>query len=136
MVETDFFMIQSTQAKIAIVDDTPGVSSYLKDILEDEGFQKVSYFVDPKMVLSLAKNGDLLPDIVVTDFNMGDINGVELLNALLKLNPQLKGIIVAGSPEQASAVSKMYPIIDKDCQTANLVCVLVKKHAEELTTVE
>jgi DNA-binding NtrC family response regulator len=129
-------MINNTQVKIAIVDDTPGISYFLKDILEDNGFERVCYFVDPKAVLSLAENGDLLPDIVITDFDMGELNGVALLNSLVKLNPMLKGIIVAGSPDRASAMSKMYPIIDKDSQTANLVTVLVKKFADELVCVE
>jgi two-component system, NtrC family, response regulator HydG len=129
-------MINNTQVKITIVDDTPGISYFLKDILEDKGFQRVCYFVDPKAVLSLAENGDLLPDIVITDFNMGELNGVTLLNSLLKLNPMLKGIIVAGSPERALALSRMYPVIDKDSQTANLITELVKKYADELVCAE
>lgn len=136
MIETDFFMITGAQVKVVIIDDTPGISYFLKDILEDEGFQKVSYFIDPKTVLSLAENGDLIPDIVITDFDMGEMNGVVLLNSLLKFNPLLKGIIVAGSPENVSAVSTMYPIIDKDSQTANLITTLMKKIAEELVCVE
>jgi CheY-like chemotaxis protein len=136
IIETDFCMINNTHVKIAIVDDTPGVSYFLKDILEDSGFQRVCYFVDPKAVLSLAENGDLLPDIVITDFDMGELNGVALLNSLLKLNPMLKGIIVAGTPGNVSAISRKYPIIDKDNQTANLITVLVKKYADELVCVE
>jgi DNA-binding NtrC family response regulator len=128
-------MICTTQIKIVIVDDTPGISYFYKDVLEDEGFKEVLDFVDPKTVLSLAESGALLPNIVISDFDMGEINGVILLNSLSKTNPSLKGIIVTGSPDRVSALSKMYPVIDKDCRTANLITLLVKKYADELANV-
>jgi DNA-binding NtrC family response regulator len=131
----DFCMICNTQVKIVIVDDTPGISYFYKDVLEDEGFEAVRDFVDPKKVLSLAENGDLLPNIVISDFDMGEINGVALLNMLLKANPSLKGIIVTGSPDRVSALSKLYPVIDKDSRTANLITVMVKKYADELALI-
>jgi DNA-binding NtrC family response regulator len=133
--EKDFCMICNTQVKIVIVDDTPGISYFYKDVLEDEGFEKVLDFVDPKKVLNLAENGHLLPHIVISDFDMGEINGVALLNVLLKANPHLKGIIVTGTPNRASALSKLYPVIDKDSQTANLITVMVKKYADELALI-
>jgi DNA-binding NtrC family response regulator len=128
-------MLCNSQVKIVIVDDTPGISYFYKDVLEDEGFQEVSDFIDPKTVLSLVESGDLLPSIVISDFEMGEINGVVLLNSLLKANPRLKGIIVTGTPDRVSALSKMFPIIDKDTRTANLITVMVKKYADELANV-
>jgi DNA-binding NtrC family response regulator len=125
-------MLFNTQVKIVIVDDTPGISYFYKDVLEDEGFFKVRDFVDPKTVLSLVASGDLLPNIVISDFDMGEINGVVLLNSLLKANPGLKGIIVTGSPDRVTSLSQMYPVIDKDSQTAKTITVLVKKYADEL----
>lgn len=128
-------MINNSQVRIVIVDDTPGISYFYRDVLEDEGFEEVRDFVDPKQVLSLAEKGNFLPHIVISDFDMGEINGVSLLNSLLKSNPYLKGIIVTGSPDRVSALSKMYPVIDKNSRTANLITVLVKKYADELAFV-
>jgi hypothetical protein len=66
---------------------------------------------------------------------MGEINGVVLLNTLTKSNPLLKGIIVTGAPDIVSEVSKEYPIIDKNNQTAGKIAVMVKKFAEDMACV-
>jgi DNA-binding NtrC family response regulator len=125
-------MLINTQVQIVVVDDTPPVSSYYKEILEYEGFSNVSDFLDPKEVLNLAQSGDLRPDIVIADFNLGKINGVVLLNSLLKINPFLKCMIVTSTPEHAAAVSRMYPIIKKNQQTGNEIVNLMKMYVEEL----
>jgi DNA-binding NtrC family response regulator len=124
-------MFTNSQVRIVVVDDTPPVSSYYKDILEDEGFSDVSNFLDPKEVLSLAKSGDLRPDIVVTDFDLGYTNGVLLLNSLLKINPFLKSIIVTGSRERVESVSRMYPIIEKNHRVSSEIVNMVKMYVEE-----
>src|SRR5665647_878941 len=125
-------MLTNTQIRIVVVDDTPPVSSYYKDVLEDEGFSDVSDFLDPKEVLSLAQSGNLRPDIVIADFDMGKTNGVVLLNSLLKINPFLKSMIVTGSPERAAEVSRMYPIIEKNFRVGSEIVKLVKMYVEEL----
>jgi DNA-binding NtrC family response regulator len=120
------------QVRIVVVDDTPTISSFYKDVLEDEGFSDVTDFVDPKEVLSLAEKGDLRPDIVISDFDMGKMNGVMLLNSLSKINPFLRSMIVTGSPERVLEISRIYPIINKNAQSTSQIIDLVKKFAEEL----
>jgi DNA-binding NtrC family response regulator len=125
-------MFTNAQIRIVVIDDTPPVSSFYKTILEDEGFLHVSDFLDPKVVLRLAEKGELRPDIVVSDFDMGEINGVMLLDSLLKINPLLKSMIVTGSPERAAAVSRMYPIIEKSYRVSGEMVRLVRRFVEEL----
>jgi hypothetical protein len=76
-------MLTKSQIQIVITDDTPPFSSFYKAILEDKGFLDVNDFVDPKIVLCPAEKGELRPDIVVSDFNMG--SGKNIKNCLIVL---------------------------------------------------
>ena len=129
-------MLPKSQVKVVVVDDSLGIAAYHKDILECEGFQEVREFHDPKELIALAEQGSFIPDIVVSDFDMGcEINGVTLLNSLSKLNPLLKAMIVTGSPKEVSQLTKQFPILDKNNTTARRIVELANQFALEFETI-
>ena len=79
-----------------IVDDEPCIRGYLKIILGRAHFQVLEAGSAPealKMVRAL--NGAL--DIIVTDVVMpGDMNGVDLANAVRNAFPQIPIIVISG----------------------------------------
>jgi CheY-like chemotaxis protein len=79
--------------KILIVDDNQELAFLIKWMLEDEGFE----------VRSAKDGGDgysayLLfnPDIVLTDIQMPERNGLELMKHIRSHNPEVKTIYMSG----------------------------------------
>ena len=79
--------------KILIVDDNQDLLFLIKWMLEDEGYEVKS-----------AKNGNdgystyLLfnPDLVLTDIQMPEKNGLELIKEIRRLNPGVRTIYMSG----------------------------------------
>ncbi|MBF0411909.1 MAG: response regulator [Desulfamplus sp.] len=81
------------QHKILIVDDDPDVLLSLSDLLNDEGFEaKPVNSGEEALDVFLVFN----PSVVITDMNMSGMSGLELLQALRKLNPYVQIIIITG----------------------------------------
>lgn len=70
--------------KVLIIEDNPDTLDSLLDLLENEGFQVLGA-KNGLMGLQLAK--EQMPDLIISDIIMPELNGYELLNALRK-NPQ------------------------------------------------
>lgn len=69
-------------AKILIVDDSKSMRQMIEMTLQDEGHEVVSA-VDGIDGLAKAKDGNFT--VIVTDINMPNMNGVELIKELRKL---------------------------------------------------
>ncbi len=63
-------------------------------ILKPLGF-KVRTFRDPKQ--ALAEYPAAKPAIVVTDYAMGEMNGLDLLRECKRINPRQKAILLSGT---------------------------------------
>jgi two-component system chemotaxis response regulator CheY len=66
--------------KILIVDDFPTMRRIVKNLLKDLGFQNVEEAEDGAMGLDKLKNGSF--DLVVSDWNMPNMDGLEMLKAI------------------------------------------------------
>jgi DNA-binding response OmpR family regulator len=81
--------------KILIIDDDEKVLEALKDVLETNGY-----------VVHTAGNGAAgirsfdadPPDLVITDINMPDVEGIELIRNLAKRNRKVPVIAISGDP--------------------------------------
>lgn len=76
---------------VLVIDDEPIVCKALKRALSKPGFA-VEVFEDP--VLALERFDQRAFDIVVTDVVMGDMDGVQVLNHVLRRSPDTKVIIM------------------------------------------
>ena len=66
--------------KILIVDDFSTMRRIIKNLLRDLGFNNTFEADDGNTALPMLKNGDY--DFVVTDWNMPEMNGAELVRKL------------------------------------------------------
>jgi DNA-binding NarL/FixJ family response regulator len=79
--------------RILVVDDNPSVRRYLRDVLEQQ---------DSWQVCDEARNGqeavdrfqDIRPDVIVLDFQMPEMNGLDAARIITKLSPEIPILIV------------------------------------------
>ncbi len=79
--------------KILVVDDNKKFLAMLSEYLNDNGFVVE---ISDNGNEALKKFADFIPDIVITDIVMPDIDGIELLLQLRKTNPDVKVIVMSG----------------------------------------
>jgi two-component system response regulator (stage 0 sporulation protein F) len=77
--------------KLLIVDDEKGLCEYLKDFFTPRGYD-VSIATNGEDALSIVKKEK--PQLVLLDVNMPDMDGLEVLRSIKKLEPQTKVIMV------------------------------------------
>ena len=68
--------------KVLIADDSAAIRSMLADVLADAGFE-VQAAEDGKQALKLAQS--FVPGLVITDMNMPNLNGIDLVKSLRSL---------------------------------------------------
>ncbi|NLC36258.1 MAG: chemotaxis protein CheY [Alcaligenaceae bacterium] len=83
-------MVQKTM-KILIVDDFPTMRRIIKNLLKDLGFENVDEAEDGAMGLEKLRNGNF--DFVVSDWNMPNLDGLEMLKAI-RADPALSKLPV------------------------------------------
>jgi DNA-binding NtrC family response regulator len=81
------------KAKILLVDDEPGMLRYIKTLLEVEEHQ-VATASTGEAALEIVEKG-LTPDLVLLDLLMPGIDGLETLENLRKLRPNVKVVILS-----------------------------------------
>lgn len=91
---------------IFVVDDEPMIGEVVKAILEMEGLQ-VEVFQDPTLALA-ALQTSRQPDLLLTDFVMPSLNGMELIEQAKKAKPSLKTMLFSGN--FGSEIMRYYPV--------------------------
>jgi DNA-binding NtrC family response regulator len=84
-------------ATILIVDDNESLLTLLSAFLTKAGYRCITK-TNPKAAITVCKHEGVI-DIVVTDFNMPNMNGLKLRTALRKLRPGLEVLFITGNPE-------------------------------------
>ncbi len=79
--------------RIMILDDEPIVGKRLSPALEKHGFE-VEVFLDPTKALARLKEQEF--DIVVTDFRMEELDGIQVLTHIMESCPNTRVILITG----------------------------------------
>lgn len=79
--------------EILIVDDEPIVGERLKSFLEKDNHQ-VEIFVDPASALNRLNEKNF--DIVISDIRMGEIDGIQIMENVIRKAPHCKVIMITG----------------------------------------
>jgi len=87
---------------VAIVDDDPAFTNYLRTFLSLRGYDSRSYSRGDELLASF-KQGEP-PDIVLLDVMMPGMNGLETLRALKAAKPDLQAIMLSGREQAATIV--------------------------------
>lgn len=85
--------------KLLLVDDQPRELEGMKSMLNwsEMGIEVAGVAINGRQALALAK--DIPIDIVITDVVMPDMDGIQLIRELKKLNPHIRSICISGFDE-------------------------------------
>ncbi len=100
-------MSESGEHTILVVDDEAMVLTSIQGLLELETDFKVLPFTSPGEALAHLKESDCQPaavDMVISDYYMPGMNGIELLNEVKKLDPTITRVILTGYADKENAI--------------------------------
>jgi hypothetical protein len=97
-------MTDVPSSRILIVDDEVAHMKALCDVLKVQGYQTTG-FVSPGAALAAVENGRF--DLLLTDLMMPEMDGIALLEAARRKDPNLTGIVMTGEGTIATAVEAM-----------------------------
>ena len=86
--------------RLLVIDDESIVGKRLHQIFTKMGYE-VEAFIDPTKAIAAAEKNPF--DIVVTDLKMQEMDGLEVLTRVKKINPATKVIIITGYAEMDTA---------------------------------
>jgi CheY-like chemotaxis protein len=93
---------QSTSATdrplVYVVDDEPMVGEVVQTVLESGGF-RTRLFQDPVLALQSLTQTTAQPRLLLTDYRMRSMNGMELIQGCKMLRPGLKTILFSSTLE-------------------------------------
>lgn len=109
-------------AQILVIDDDLNTCSLLTRILAKEGFEVVTENTPSDAVKAFRSNNF---DLVITDFYMPEMTGLELLEEIKKINPDVDVIVMTAFASVDNAVEAMrkgaYDYIVKPFQNDDLI---------------
>ena len=111
--------------KILVADDEEGIRILYKEELEEEGYE-VKVAANGKEALALLDN--FIPDLIILDIKMPDINGIDLLQQIRTMFRDLPVILSSAYPEyqQNLATWSSNAYVVKSSNLANLKAVVKK----------
>lgn len=104
-------METATGKRIYIVDDEALIGEMVLSILELEGYEP-RFFVNPEEAFEAIRDEELKPDLLITDFLMQPINGMELIEKCRSVMPDLKTILYSGNVREEIT---RYFVVKPDC---------------------
>lgn len=121
----------SISARILVVDDDPAIRDVLARGLGNAGYQ-VTVAQDGRQALSRLRERDF--QVVISDVKMPNLEGLETLAAIKKINPDVEVIMVTGQASVCDAVNAMklgaYDFIQKPLEL-DVILALVEKALEK-----
>ena len=104
LVELDFK--KAKMSKILIIEDEPSIRRVLIKILSEESdTYKVEEAEDGVIGFDKIKNNDY--DLVLCDIKMPKMDGVELLEAVKKIKPEIPMVMISGHGDMETAIQTM-----------------------------
>lgn len=110
--------------KIVYVDDEKILTSTFSTLMKIEGFKDVAVFNNPIEALDYLK--DNTPDLIISDFLMPEMNGLEFLREAKKLYPEVSMIILTAYADKENAIKTIneigvYKYIEKPWDNDDLI---------------
>lgn len=97
-------LLSSPVGKIIVVDDEPELRKILVQSLSEQGFEVTECPGGAEALAELRKKEF---DLLLTDLMMPEMDGIRLLEAALKIDPNLIGIVMTGQGTIQTAVDAM-----------------------------
>lgn len=111
-------------SRIIVVDDEKMVTSAFKTLFTVEGVNGGVFFNSPVEALEYIKTE--VPDLIISDFLMPDMNGLEFLREAKKLYPETSMILLTGYADKENAIKAinevgLYKYIEKPWDNDDLL---------------
>lgn len=109
------FMMTATSStpglapQVFVVDDEEILLELAESVLLERGL-KVQTFADPVAALLSFRDAKVRPRILVTDFAMDSMTGLELVEQCRKIDPKLEVILVSGTVDETATRGVNPPI--------------------------
>jgi len=97
--------------RVLVVDGDPGARSWILQTLELASIPAVEAR-DGREAHRLVADGQVLPDVLLTDIAMPGMSGVELAARLRALCPGLRVVMMTGDPSSAEVARAHEAIVD------------------------
>lgn len=105
--------IPQDQRTILVVDDDPHIGPMAADILADGANYIVLHTTYPMEAIRLAWQRPGNIDLLLVDFKMPVMGGIELARRVLVLRPKLKVILMSGGYQITDAKESSWPVLEK-----------------------
>ena len=79
--------------RVLIVDDHASFRAAARRLLEDEGYEVVAEAADAAAAIAAAQ--ETVPEVVLLDVQLPDLDGFELTERLIVLDPALKIVLIS-----------------------------------------
>jgi DNA-binding NtrC family response regulator len=91
---------KSSNELVFIVDDEALLGQLAETLLSEAGY-RTRTFLDPEDVLREIRDDGERPALLVTDYVMGTMNGLELIEECKKYHPTLRTILLSGTVSES-----------------------------------
>jgi CheY-like chemotaxis protein len=109
-----------------MVDDDDELRGLLRALLEGDGYQVFSCRDASRALRVFASRGDI--DLLLTDFQMPQMSGLELSQKITKMQPDLPVLILSGAvlPDdvRATMAANGWQLIAKPCEVPELLQII------------
>lgn len=86
------------QAKILVVDNDRSIALTLTEILAEQGYEVATVFSGKQAIVKAA---EFLPDLLLSDLNMEEMNGVEAATRITAILPDCSVLFLSGEASNA-----------------------------------
>lgn len=116
---------------IFVIDDFPLTLQFIEHHLQVAGYSSIITFENPREVIIHLQNGDT-PQLIITDYQMPEMSGLELLERISLNFGIIPGIIATADLKCLNTASISYPVLQKGSPGfVGEMLTLVKKLAPE-----
>lgn len=120
-------MATNQRPTVMIVDDEEMVITSINAFLQLETDYEVRGFTDPEEAVRHLRNGGA--DVVVSDYLMPKLNGIQLLGRAKELQPEASRVLLTGHADKQSAIQAinhvgLFQYLEKPWDNAQLLLVI------------
>jgi len=130
--------VKEVKEKILVVDDEPSIRKYLQTLLEVDGFE-VETLSSGKEAVARVSGGER-PDFIILDVLMPELNGIDTLQELMRLDRSLNVIMLSCSNEVGTVVEAIrlgaHDYLTKPFEKTELDAAMLKSRQKKQLTQE
>lgn len=88
--------VSAKDCLIYVVDDEEPLADMLKDLLTIENYRALSFSSAEDALDSMQTSGEF-PTLLLSDFLMSEMNGMELIQEVISKRPETRSILISGN---------------------------------------